>query len=340
MEGGPAALVDGVFDPLHSGHLSYFAAARAWLNYHRFTDTRLVCCVAPDTYVSRKHTPFLPESQRADLIRRLPHIDDVSVGPTLEVIRALRPTHYIKGRNWAGRLPAGLLGLCRELGISVKYVEHDAEGVSSTALLRDYQQRSNDAALGALSRFCAQQPHEKPWVPVVDYSFEARQRDEGELPRLIVDVLHPATVLDYGAGHGHLVSLLRARGVDAFGYEPFPIESHPYVKTVAHGLHADLVICREVFEHVRLVEWMSIIRDLVTKAHHTLLVTTRFHPRPLHLLDATWDGDREIDPTEITFVNRDLLRALFVLHGCRERPDWAAELDWQQRGNTLVFERP
>ena len=54
-------MVDGAFDPLHTGHIEYFKAASV-------LDAPLLCNVASDRYVANKHPPLLPEAQRAEVI--------------------------------------------------------------------------------------------------------------------------------------------------------------------------------------------------------------------------------------------------------------------------------
>jgi hypothetical protein len=67
-------------------------------------------------------------------------------------------------------------------------------------------------------------------------------------------------------------------------------------------------------------------------------VTTRFHAAPASLLDVTTDF--ETDPTHITLMTKDLLRALFVLEGLRRRADLEDRMDWAGKGRVLVYERP
>src|SRR5687768_13904469 len=106
----PIAMVDGGFDPLHAGHVKYFEAAAAL--------APLCCCLSPDSYISRKHRVLLPQSTRAEVINALRPISYVhcSESDTHSVLRALRPTYYVKGNDWAGRLPAAEVETCRELG--------------------------------------------------------------------------------------------------------------------------------------------------------------------------------------------------------------------------------
>jgi len=46
-----------------------------------------------------------------------------------------------------------------------------------------------------------------------------------------------------------------------------------------------------------------------------------------------------VDPTHITLLNKDFLRLLFVLEGCRVRPDLEQKMDWGHKGRVLVYEK-
>ena len=195
-------------------------------------------------------------------------------------------------------------------------------------------------ALERFERLMVEQAPAKPWVPVTDYSFEAREPIEAPHADRIVETFHPQLVLDYGAGPGHLVRLLRARGVFAYGYEPF-LQPCPELHRTTHipfsDQKCDLVICREVLEHIALRHIASTVADLCRLARRYVYLTTRFHPAPLHLLDVATSDD--LDPTHITMLNQDFLRALIVLHGfTRDRAKEQA-MDWQHKGRVLVYER-
>jgi len=64
-------IVTGGFDPLHSGHISYFNAAKALGDY-------LVVGVNSDAWLERKKgRSFMPWSERASIIDNLQMVDDV-----------------------------------------------------------------------------------------------------------------------------------------------------------------------------------------------------------------------------------------------------------------------
>lgn len=64
-------LVTGGFDPLHSGHVEYFKAAKQ-------LGSRLVVGVNSDEWLTRKKgRPFMPFSERASIIKELSCVDEV-----------------------------------------------------------------------------------------------------------------------------------------------------------------------------------------------------------------------------------------------------------------------
>lgn len=125
------AMVDGGFDPLHQGHVVYFqAAARLGLP--------LLCCLASDRYVSRKHKPLLPQESRAAVIDAIRYIDYVCINEstTAEVLETLQPRYYVKGKDWENRLPPAETVVCAAWGIEIVYLDTMLD--SSSRILREY----------------------------------------------------------------------------------------------------------------------------------------------------------------------------------------------------------
>lgn len=122
------AMVSGGFDPLHDGHVEYFVAAAG-------LGLPVLCNVTGDAYVTRKHPPLLPQDRRALLIDAIRHIDYTHVSdlPTHEVLAAVRPRFFVKGRDWEARLPAQELEICEQAGTEVVYLDTVVD--SSTRLL-------------------------------------------------------------------------------------------------------------------------------------------------------------------------------------------------------------
>jgi cytidyltransferase-like protein len=82
-------LVTGGFDPVHSGHLAYFKAART-------LGDRLVVGLNSDAWLTRKKgRPFMPMQERFALVSNLGMVDEVVVfddddGSSCDAIRVLR----------------------------------------------------------------------------------------------------------------------------------------------------------------------------------------------------------------------------------------------------------
>ena len=331
-------MVDGSFDPLHPGHLAYFRAARS-LGYP------LLCNICPDSETVKKHPILLPAADRAEILSSIDgltyvHVSDV---PTVEVLRELRPKFYAKGPDWKGRLPDEQVTACSNHGIGIVYTKTAL--ASSTAILRACQ-----PDVDAFERFVfSQHPAEKPWEPTaaVPYDFESRKAAEGKHPQLIKDVFQPKRVLDVGCGPGHLVRLLRDLDVSAMGWDKTPQKREhnhrwfreydlTYQVDSDSGRCYDLVVCREVLEHLPVREIAVAVRSLCDLSERFCYITSRF-TQARHFLDFA-DHD-DLDPTHITIMPQDWLRHLFVLEGFRRRADLEARMDWKGLGRVLVYER-
>ena len=183
------------------------------------------------------------------------------------------------------------------------------------------------------------------------YDLETRRRIEAKNPFLIKEVFAPKKALDLGCGPGALMHLLHELGVDCDGID-FAESSRelatPEVRdrivvgqvtdpTVKPANSYDLVICREVLEHLTVLQVRHAVANMARMTSKYIYVTTRFHPQPASLLDFTTQFD--VDPTHITLLNKDMLRLMFVLEGCRSRPDLEARMDWGNKGRVLVLEK-
>jgi SAM-dependent methyltransferase len=184
-----------------------------------------------------------------------------------------------------------------------------------------------------------------------NYSLETRRAIEARNPFLIKEVFQPRRVLDLGCGPGALMHLLWELGVDVEGID-FAESSRalatPEVRdritvgqvtdpAIKPANAYDLVICREVMEHLTVLQVKQTVTNLARLTSKFIYVTTRFHPSPASLLDFTTQFD--VDPSHITLLNKDMLRLMFVLEGCRSRPDLEQRMDWGHKGRVLVLEK-
>ena len=184
-----------------------------------------------------------------------------------------------------------------------------------------------------------------------NYHLETRRAIEAKNPALIKEVFAPQRTLDLGCGPGTLMHLLLELGVDADGidYAESSLRlATPEVRdriaighvgdpTLKPANSYDLVICRETLEHLTVLEVKQCVANMVRMSSKFIYCTTRFHPNPGDLLDFNQSDD--LDPSHITLLNKDLLRLMFVLEGCRSRPDLEAKMDWGNKGRVLVLEK-
>lgn len=182
------------------------------------------------------------------------------------------------------------------------------------------------------------------------YDLETRRRVEARNPRLIKEVFDPQRVLDVGCGPGFLMYFLRELGLDVDGIDfspssrelaPAEIRDRIRIGSVSEPQvperSYDLVICREVAEHLTVLQVRRTVQQLCRASSRFIYLTTRFHPEPDSLLDFTTQFD--VDPTHITLLNKDFLRVLFVLEGFKRRLDLEERMDWGSKNRVLVYER-
>jgi cytidyltransferase-like protein len=98
-------LITGGFDPLHSGHIAYFKAAK------KLGDI-LVVGINSDAWLTRKKgAPFMPYSERAEIVRNIVGVDEVikfndddgSAKHAINVVRQSYPTDKIIFANGGDR---------------------------------------------------------------------------------------------------------------------------------------------------------------------------------------------------------------------------------------------
>lgn len=134
--------VSGGFDPLHIGHVRMFKEAK------KFGD-KLVVIINNDNWLkNKKGFAFMPEKERAELIKAFPFVDKVIVtdhvtnDPDRSVVRALRKLRPAVFVNGGDRKPSGdpvpEVALCKELGIKMAYnIGKGGKVQSSSWMIKD-----------------------------------------------------------------------------------------------------------------------------------------------------------------------------------------------------------
>lgn len=347
-------LVAGGFDPIHWGHLLYFAKAKE-------LGLPVMVSVDPDSYVSQKHQVLIAQSDRCRIINEMKSIDYVyqNPGTTAEALRQIKPKFFLKDAEWRGKLPEEEVKICQEHGIEVIFV--DTRYASSSQMMQKLT-GSHLEQVTTFADFILQQ--ETPSANNYDshyfqaewrgtqneYTLESRRKIEGRHPEVIKNVFNPASTLDVGCGPGYLIKLLDEAGVAADGVDissdvlemaPSEIKERIRIGSIAQLSIADrsyeLVICREVLEHLSVNDLFKAVLNMCRVSSRYVYLTTRFHPNPQTLLDVT--DEKQVDPTHITLLNKNFLRLMFNLCGFRQRVDLEEQIDWLKKGRVLVYER-
>ncbi len=352
------AMVDGCFDPLHIGHVKYFEVATG-------LGLPLFCNIQSDNYirVNKKRPNLLPEEQRIKVIDSLKPISYVHLCKTSthDILSKLKPAKYVKGIDWKSRgLPEKEIEICKAYGIEVVYLDTNID--SSTNIVGNFFKSNDYASVKEFEDLLFTQKEIEPdhydehyfqgnWRDGQnDYSIERRRKIEAKNPMNIKEVFKPKRVLDVGCGPGALMFFLYELGIEPYGIDfsqaakelaPEEIRSNIVVAPVTEyydfGINFDLVICRELLEHLTVLQIRKTVKVLADYTSKYLYVTTRFHPSPKGLLDVT--DDRVTDPTHITLLNKEFLKLLFMLEGLKPRPDLEKKMDWKNLGRVLVFEK-
>ena len=128
-------LCSGCFDGLHAGHVAYLTVAADLRHWEE-----LFVAVAPDSYIRRTkgHQPRWGQLNRCNLVMAVKGVNEAWPDPSqtpAEVIREKKPRIFLKGSEWAGRLPADVVAACQEVGCQILYLEmldipHNSEAPS------------------------------------------------------------------------------------------------------------------------------------------------------------------------------------------------------------------
>jgi cytidyltransferase-like protein len=348
--GRGVVLLDGAFDPLHAGHLAYLSTAATAFPNH----LRVIAIASDDDIRAKGREPFFDQLTRATIVEQIKGMDLVVLKdrPTEEIIAALRPGAYVKGKDWDDKLPAEQLAACALYEAQIVYL--DTVRDSSTDRLRQWALRDADQSLDRLEAVLhAQVAHTperfdteyflEPWRgDGMVYTLDTRREIEGPHPRILAETFPRMSMLDVGCGPGYLVQLLKELGVDAGGCDPSEAavalaESRTVVHMDARNVPsrmADVVICREVLEHLTVDQITAMVADLFRIARKYVYITTRFS----HMAVFDCQTSDDLDPTHISMLSQPFLRALCVLNGGKRRRDLEATLDHGGKGRVLCYE--
>jgi hypothetical protein len=248
---------------------------------------------------------------------------------TAAALNAIKPDIYVKGHDWADKgIPADEAAFCAAHGIRVVYAPASPVDTSSTALLQSWAATTATAGVDELDAKAVAQTVVTWDADANGYTLERRREVEGRHPDILAELCKGMSVLDYGCGPGYLVTMLKERGIDVAGFDPAfgPVEA----------LESDVVICREVMEHVLVGHVGRLLHDLFRMARRYVYITTRFTANPAHPFDLT--NETDVDPSHITCLPQSFVRALCVTMGGRRCREWEEKLDWQHKGRVLVYE--
>lgn len=138
--------VSGGFDPIHIGHVRMFKSAR------KLAD-KLVVILNNDNWLKdKKGYAFMPEKERAELIKSFPFVDKVVLtnhkpnDPDRSVARTLRKVKPHVFANGGDRKPGGdpvpEVQVCIELGIKVVYNIGKGGKIQSSSWMIDHAHKT------------------------------------------------------------------------------------------------------------------------------------------------------------------------------------------------------
>lgn len=137
--------VSGGFDPIHVGHARMFEEAKKH-------GDRLVVILNNDNWLKvKKGFAFMPQAERAELIRRMKHVDEVVLTrhrpgtkdmSVVHVLKTLKPDVFANGGDRKhGNIPE--VPVCEALGIRMVFnIGHGGKVQSSSWLLAAYAKRA------------------------------------------------------------------------------------------------------------------------------------------------------------------------------------------------------
>lgn len=191
------------------------------------------------------------------------------------------------------------------------------------------------------------------WVYGADE--EGKRKSEGEHPARIIQAFGSGVnILDTGAGMGWLVRFINQLGTSAIGvdYSEYAVKNSLTKGKMILGSvtslpmfvdgQFDVVISREVFEHLTLEESERAFNEMLRVSSRYIYLTIWMNFDQGASDDVVLD-DLERDPTHITYCTRGFWQKRFnkyIEQGVLvQRKDLETLLDWKQKGRCFVFEK-
>lgn len=140
-------LVTGGFDPLHSGHLLYFKAAK------QLGDLLYVGVMCDDFLIKKKGRAFMGEDERLHLVSSLKCVDKAILCESDKYVDKLildvKPHIFANGgdRSCLTQMPESEINACRQVGAIIAIGVGGYDKINSSSKLieeaRDYEKSRN-----------------------------------------------------------------------------------------------------------------------------------------------------------------------------------------------------
>jgi cytidyltransferase-like protein len=353
-------LTSGGFDPLHIGHIKFLE----WAHDLGFP---VVVAVNSSDYISQKHIPMQSTVDRVSILNSLKFVDLAFELPmeksVSDVIRENKPKFFVKGLEYQRNLPKDEVLACMESKTEIVFAP--TEKISSSEILRAFKEKTLDSELGTLesnilssvATLSSQEEYTENYFfdswrdGGHTYDIETRRRIEGKHPEILLKVFGSLnTFLDVGCGNGALMLFLKELGLEVDGLDISEDAKKNAPKSISDRIQIldltsyvevsktyNLVICREVLEHIPFIHYLTFVTNLCRLSNRYVYITTRFAKNP----DTLWDiqTEFEADPTHITLPSITLLRSIMSMNGFRRVESLEQEIDWMHKQRVLVYER-
>jgi cytidyltransferase-like protein len=115
-------LGSGCFDGLHSGHARYFSTMKKLAQ----EGEAVYVAIAPDFYIesTKDRKPHWSQHDRWRTVLECGVNPLMHEAPSVaQTILQQKPRLFVKGSDWAGKLPEDVVKACREVGAIIVYVD-------------------------------------------------------------------------------------------------------------------------------------------------------------------------------------------------------------------------